>query len=66
MRSTLPNTESIGPDTAIIQIARMRCSSINNINNEDPITCKMRINQPLLMFIIIYIIESEAIVKKSL
>ena len=38
----------------------------NNINKEAPITCKIRINQPLFMFIIIYIIESEAIVKKSL
>ncbi len=50
----------------LIQIARMRCNNINNINKEAPITCKMRINQPLFMFIIIYIIESEAIVKKSL
>ncbi len=48
----------------LIQIARMRCNEINNINKEPPITCKMRLNQPLFMFIIIYIIESEAIVKK--
>jgi hypothetical protein len=44
----------------------MRCNNINNINKEAPITCKMRINQPLLILIIIYIIGSEAIVKKSL
>ncbi len=50
----------------LIQIARMRCNSTNNINKEAPITCKIRINQPLFMFIIIYIIGSEAIVKKSL
>jgi len=30
------------------------------MNKEAPITCKMRINQPLFMFIIIYIIGSEA------
>ena len=50
----------------LIQIARMRCNNTNNINKLAPITCKIRINQPLFMFIIIYIIESEAIVKKSL
>jgi len=50
----------------LIQIARMRCNNINNINKEAPITCKIRINQPLFMFIIIDIIDSEAIVKKSL
>ena len=44
----------------------MRCNNTNNINKEAPITYKIRINQPLFMFIIIYIIESEAIVKKSL
>ncbi len=50
----------------LIQIERMRCRSTNDINKEATITCKIRINQPLFMFIIIYIIESEAIVKKSL
>ena len=44
----------------------MRCNNINNINKEAPMTCKIRINQPLFMFIIIVIIRSEAIVKKSL
>lgn len=41
----------------------MKCNNINNINKDAPITCKIRINQPLLTFIIIYIIESGAIVK---
>ena len=50
----------------LIHNPRMRCNNINNINKEAPITCKIRINQPLFMFIIIDIIESEAIVKKSL
>ncbi len=50
----------------LIQIALMRCNRTNNINKEAPVTCKIRINQPLFMFIIIYIIGSEAIVKKSL
>ena len=31
----------------------MRCNNINNINKEAPMTCKIRINQPLFMFIII-------------
>ena len=44
----------------------MRYNNINNINKEAPITYKIRINQPLFMFIIIDIIKSEAIVKKSL
>ena len=44
----------------------MRYNNINNINKEAPITYKIRINQPLFMFIIIDIIRSEAIVKKSL
>jgi len=41
----------------------MRYNNINNINKEAPITYKIRINQPLFMFIIIVIIRSEAIVK---
>ena len=44
----------------------MRCNNINNIDKEAPITCKMRINQPLFIVIIIYIIGSEAVVKKLL
>ena len=44
----------------------MRYNNINNINKEAPITYKIRINQPLFMFIIIVIIRSESIVKKSL
>ena len=50
----------------LIQIERMRCNNSVNINREAPITCRIRINQPLFIFIIIYIIESKAIVKKSL
>ena len=44
----------------------MKCNNNCNINNDAPITCERRINQPLLVFIIIDIIESAAIVKKSL
>jgi len=44
----------------------MKWHNINNINKDAPITCKIRINQPLLTFIIIYSIESAATVKKSL
>ncbi len=50
----------------LIQIARMRCNITNNINKLSPITCKIRIDQPLFMVISIYIIESEDIVNKSL
>ncbi len=50
----------------LIQIARMRFNNINNINKEPPITCKIRINQPLFLLIIIYNIPSEALVTKSL
>ena len=34
----------------LIQIARMKCNNINNINKEAPITYKIRINQPLFLF----------------
>ena len=58
--------QSLDWDYNLIQIARMRYNNINNINKEAPITYKIWINQPLFMFIIIDIIRSEAIVKKSL
>ena len=44
----------------------MKCNNKNNINKEAPITCKIRINQPIFIFSSMYIIESEVIVKKSL
>ena len=44
----------------------MKCNNINMQNKEAPITCKIRINQPLFILTIIDIIESKAIVKKSL
>ena len=44
----------------------MKCNNNDNINKEAPMTCKIRINQPLFMFIAIVTIESKAIVKKSL
>ena len=50
----------------LIQIERMRCNNRNNINREAPITCRIRINQPIVIFSSMYIIESKAIVKKSL
>ena len=50
----------------LIQIARMKCNNITSMNIDAPITCNKRINQPLLTLITIYIIESAAIVKKSL
>ena len=45
----------------LIRIGRMRCNNNNNINKGAPITCKIRINQPLFIFIIIIIIGSDAI-----
>ncbi len=39
----------------LIQIERMRYRSTNDINKEVPITCKIRMNLPLYMLIIIYI-----------
>lgn len=50
----------------LIHIARMKCNIISSINKEAPITCKMRIIQPLFMFIVMYSSESKAIVKKQL
>ncbi len=48
----------------LIQIARMRCNSTNTINKQAPICSKIGMPQPLVMFIIINIIGSEAIEKK--
>ena len=44
------NTERI---KAIILNGTSIKNNINNINKEAPMTCKIRINQPLFMFILI-------------
>ena len=44
-----------------IQIPLIKWIKMNNINNDTPITCKKRMNHPILTSDIIYTIESNAI-----
>ena len=50
----------------LINIYLIECNNNKQINKEAPITCKMRINQPLFTLMIMKANESKAIVKKSL